>query len=241
MLLHGDCIKRMDDIDDESVDMIMCDPPYEITQCKWDSIIDLKKMWQQLNRVCSPNAAIVFTAAQPFTTLLISSNPEMFKYCMVWKKNRKTGFLNAKIQPLRQTEDIVVFYRKQCTYNPIKTTGHPPVNSFTKNTSDGETLGRTKTGIKGGGQTDRYPTNIIEIDGVNNDGSKEKRYHPSQKPVALMEYLIKTYSNEGDVVLDFAMGSGTTGVACQNLNRIFVGIEKDLKYFNIAVDRISHA
>ena len=198
-------------------------------------------MWKELKRITKDNTAIVLMANQPFTSMLICSNLEMYKYNWVWKKNKSTGFLNAKKQPLRALEDICVFYTKPCVYNPQKTTGHKPVNTFTKHTTDGETVGRTKLGISGGGQTDRYPTNIIEIPVMNNDGSHGDKVHPTQKPVALMEYLIKTYSNEGDVVLDFCAGSGTTGVAAKNLNRNFIGIEMDEGYFKVAQERIKKA
>ena len=178
--------------------------------------------------------------SQPFTSALIMSNPKMFKYVWTWVKNKKTGFLNAKKQPLRQVEDIVVFYNKQPTYTPQKTQGHKPVNSLTKHTSDGSTMGKTKVGIFfGGGQTDRYPSNILAIPVVNNDNSNGDKFHPTQKPVALMEYLIKTYTNEGETVLDFTMGSGTTGCACLNTKRSFIGIELDPEYFKIAEKRIN--
>ena len=237
-LYQGDCLEVMKNIPDKSVDLVLTDPPYQVTACKWDSMIPLEPMWKELKRITKPNSAVVLMANQPFTSMLICSNLEMYKYNGVWKKNKSTGFLNAKKQPLRCLEDICVFYNKQPTYNPQKTTGHKPVNSFTKHTSDGETMGRTKVGISGGGQTDRYPKNIIEMPVMNNDGSHGDKVHPTQKPVALMEYLIKTYSNEGMTVLDFALGSGTTGVAAKNLNRDFIGIEMDENYFTIAKERI---
>ena len=240
-LYQGDCLEVMKNIPDKSVDLVLTDPPYGTTACKWDSVIDLEKMWKELKRITKDSAAIVLMANQPFTSMLICSNLEMYKYNWVWKKNKSTGFLNAKKQPLRALEDICVFYTKPCVYNPQKTTGHKPVNTFTKHTTDGETVGRTKLGISGGGQTDRYPTNIIEIPVMNNDGSHGDKVHPTQKPVALMEYLIKTYSNEGMTVLDFCVGSGTTGVAAKNLNRNFIGIEKDEGYFKIAQKRIEKA
>jgi DNA modification methylase len=155
------------------------------------------------------------------------------------EKNKVTGFLNAKKQPLRNHENILVFYKKQCKYYPQKTFGHKPVNKYTKKTSDGSTLGATKQGISGGGQTSRYPTTIKEFNVVNQDGTSDGgNFHPSQKPISLMEYLIKTYTDENDTVLDFAMGSGTTGVACKNTNRKFIGIEKNKDFFEIAKRRI---
>ena len=229
----------MKDIPDGRIDMVLCDLPYGTTACEWDTVIPLEPLWEQYMRIIKDNGAIVLTASQPFTSALVMSNIKMFKYTWTWVKNKKTGFLNAKKQPLRQVEDVVVFYNKQPTYIPQKTQGHKPVNSFTKHTSDGSTMGKTKTGITGGGQTDRYPSNILNIPVVNNDNSNGDKFHPTQKPVVLMEYLIKTYTNEGDLVLDNCMGSGTTGVACKNLNRNFIGIELDPEYFKIAEKRIN--
>ena len=237
-LWHGDCLELMKDIPDGSIDMILCDLPYGTTACKWDTIIPFEPLWEQYRRIIKNNGAIVLTASQPFTSALVMSNTKMFKYTWTWVKNKKTGFLNAKKQPLRQVEDVVVFYSKQPTYIPQKTQGHKPVNSYTKHTSDGTTMGKTKVGITGGGQTDRYPSNVLTIPVVNNDNSNGDKFHPTQKPVELFEYLIKTYTNEGDLVLDNCMGSGTTGVACKNLNRSFIGIEMDDKYFEIAKKRI---
>lgn len=237
-LILGDCLEKMLLIPEGSIDMVLCDPPYNITNSHWDTKIPFEAMWEQLLRVTHQHSAIVLMASQPFSSQLIMSNLKMFKYNWVWKKNQKTNFLNAKRQPLRQTEDIVVFYTKQPTYNPQKTSGHSPVNSYTKHKGDGETLGKTRQGFSGGGQTDRHPTNIIKIPVVNNDNSTGDKTHPAQKPVKLMEYLIKTYTNKNDRVLDFTMGSGTTGVACVNLGRSFTGIELSEKYFKTAVERI---
>lgn len=237
-LFQGDCLEVMKGIPDKSIDLVLTDIPYGTTRCSWDNIIPMEPMWKELKRITKPESAIVLFGSQPFTSILISSNLSMYKYNWIWEKNKSTGFLNAKKQPLRATEDICVFYNKQPTYNPQKTTGHKPVNSFTKHTSDGETMGATKIGISGGGQTDRYPTNIIRIPVMNNDGSHGEKAHPTQKPVALMEYLIKTYSNEGNIVLDFTMGSSTTAIASLNTNRNFIGIEKDGNYFNIGVNRV---
>ena len=228
-LVRGDCLEVMKYIPDNSVDLVLTDPPYGqlgTTQCKWDSVVDLELMWKQLNRIIKPDGAIVLMANEPFTSVLVCSNLKKFKYRWDWEKNKSTGFLNAKKQPLRCIEDICVFYQKPCTYNPQKTTGHKPVNTFTKHTSDGETIGKTKIGISGGGQTDRYPTNLIKgIKVVNNDGSHGEKLHPTQKPVELMEYMINTYTNEGDTVLDFTMGSGSAIKAAYNLNRKSIGIE----------------
>lgn len=224
-LVHGDCLEVMKYIPDGSISMILTDPPYQMTACKWDSIIPLEPMWEQLKRVIKPNGAIVMTAAQPFTTTLIGSNMKMFKYCWVWKKSKPTGHLNAKKQPLRTYEDVVVFYDNQCIYNPQGIKPTDKVVSRTNRGNYGECSKTTRQTVT------NYPRNIIEFPSV--DG-----VHQTQKPVALMEYLIKTYTNEGETVLDFTAGSFTTGVACVNLNRKFIGIEKDSKYFELGKDRV---
>ena len=241
-LMKGDCLERMKEIESSSVDMVLTDPPYGTTACKWDSIIPLEPMWEQLKRIIKPNGAIVMTASQPFTTTLIASNMKMFKYCWVWEKVRPTGFANAKKQPLRCVEDVAVFYRSLPTYNPQ---GLIRVDKLCKNsnTAGGDTLrGDTeastgKGGLRTGGgeymqEFTNYPRQILRF---TQDGDK---VHPTQKPVALMEYLIKTYTNENETVLDFTFGSGTAGVACKNLNRKFIGIEMDDKYFEIGKNRI---
>ena len=227
-LYHGDCLEKMKEIPDGSVNMVLADPPYGTTACKWDSIIPLEPMWEQLKRVIKPNGAIVMTASQPFTTTLIASNMKMFKYCWVWEKSKPTGHLNAKKQPLKTYEDVVVFYGKQCCYNPQGTKPTDKIVSRTNRGNYGECSKTTRQTVT------NYPRNIVKF--PSTDG-----IHQTQKPVALMEYLIKTYTNEGETVLDFTMGSGTTGVACKNLNRKFIGIERDDKYFEIAKERISKA
>jgi site-specific DNA-methyltransferase (adenine-specific) len=233
-LIHGDCIEKMSGIADQSIDMVMTDPPYGTTACKWDSIIPLEPMWQQLKRIIKPNGAIVMTASQPFTTTLIASNMGMLRYCWVWEKTRASNPYLAKCQPLRAHEDVVVFGVGSPMYYPQKTSG------------DGYTISRKAGGrvagdkitnnpsYEGKRQSGRYPRTVQKI----SNSSAEVGMHPTQKPVALMEYLIKTYTNEGETVLDFAMGSGTTGVACVNLNRDFIGIEKDAEYFDIARGRV---
>lgn len=230
-LLKGDCLELMKGIPDGSIDMILSDPPYGTTACKWDSIIPLESMWEQLKRIIKPNGAIVLTASQPFTTTLIASNMKMFKYCWVWNKGQGTGFLNAKKQPLKSTEDITVFYSKQCKYNPQMRTGFKPYECKQGKTKSQNYGKQTGAITKSNGE--RYPLNFIDF-----KRDKEK-LHPTQKPVALMEYLIKTYTNEGETVLDFTMGSGSTGVAAKNLNRDFIGIELDEEYFKIAEKRIN--
>jgi len=240
-LIQGDCLDKMKDIPDGSVDMVLADPPYGTTACKWDSVIPLEPMWEQLKRVIKPKGAIVMTASQPFTTTLIASNMKMFKYCWVWDKISVTGFANAKRQPLRHIEDVVIFCKKATFYNPQ---GLKVVNKKRKNsaTDGGQTLksehisngkGALRTaGLERTQKFTNYPRQRLEIP------RESSTMHPTQKPVALMEYLIKTYTNEGEMVLDFTMGSGTTGVACKNLNRNFIGIELDEEYFKIAEKRI---
>ena len=221
----------MKKIPDGSIDLVLTDPPYGTTACKWDTIIDLEVMWLELKRIIKPNGAIVMTASQPFTTTLIMSNHTMFRYEMIWAKNRGTGIFNAKKMPLKSHENILVFYKALPTYNPQMTEGKPykakqgkQSEAFGMNT--GKVIVTENTGT-------RYPLTVHTFSSTNG-----KNQHPTQKPVALMEYLIKTYTNEGETVLDFTMGSGTTGVACKNLNRNFIGIELDETYFSIAKERI---
>ena len=238
-LIQGDCLEEMKSIEGGSIDMVLCDPPYGTTACKWDSIIDLPLMWEQLKRVIKPNGAIVMTASQPFTSVLVSSNLKMFKYDWVWQKPKGTGHLNAKKQPMRDKEDIVVFYAKQCTYNPQKTKGDPYKDKAGKDhassTSMTDSYG-AYTNKREDNNGFRYPKQVQQFPVV-----ERGTLHPTQKPAALMEYLIKTYTNEGETVLDFACGSGTTGIACKNLGREFIGIELDETYFNIAKQRIIEA
>lgn len=230
-LIQGDCLEKMKDIPNASIDMVLTDPPYGTTACKWDSIIPLEPMWDQLKRVIKPDGVVVMTASQPFTTTLISSNIKMFKYCWVWEKNRATNFPNAKRRPLTAHEDIVVFINGKLCYNPQKTSGHKPTNSAKGATQGSIYQGESIRNYKGG-DTTRFPRTVVKFD-------CGRGLHPTQKPVALMEYLIKTYTNEGETVLDFTMGSGTTGVASKNLDRDFIGIELDKDYFNIARNRIN--
>ena len=225
----GDCLEVMKYIASGSVDMVLADPPYGTTECKWDSLIPFEPMWDQLNRIIKPNGAIVMTSSQPFTTMLISSNVPMFRYDLKWIKSHGTGYYNANRMPLRAHEDICVFYKKLPTYNPQKTKGTPYTlkRGSSSEVYHGKDLGTTvnKTG-------DRYPLSwrVFKKD--------KNKLHPTQKPVALMEYLIKTYTNENETVLDFVMGSGTSILACKNLNRHGIGIELDEGYFDIATDRV---
>ena len=232
-LMQGDCLQRMKEIETGSVDMILTDPPYGTTACKWDSIIPLEPMWEQLKRVIKPNGPIVMTASQPFTSVLISSNLKGYKHQWVWNKNNSAGFATAKIRPFAICEDILVFSGddKKVNYYPQMTKG--------KLRKKGGYSSSDNYGIKPTVKMcdQYYPKNLIEI----SNASQKGKVHPTQKPVALMEYLIKTYTNESETVLDFTMGSGTTGVACKNLNRKFIGIELDENYFNIAKERIESA
>jgi len=238
-LIHADCLEAMKDIPDGCVDMVMTDPPYGTTACKWDSIIPLEPMWEQLKRVIKPNGAIVMTASQPFTTILIASNMKMFKYELIWDKGRGSDFLNANRKPLGSHENICLFYSKLPTYNKQWWYSEPYVK--TKNGSLSDCYGDRGVALSESKDGRRYPLSIIRFGRDAGSVNAKGRVHPTQKPVALMEYLIKTYTNEGEIVLDFTMGSGTTGVACVNLNRHFIGIEKDEKYFNIAKKRIEDA
>ena len=230
-LMHGDCLELMRDIPDGSVDMILCDLPYGTTQNKWDSVIPFESLWEQYWRVLKRNGAVVLTAAQPFTTALIASNMSDFKYCWVWVKDRKTNSLNAKIMPMAGHEDIAVFGRGRITYSPQMRMRDKPIAKQT-----GQFTGRSYGSVNSEcyeRRTDTIcPDTVIYF-------PVERGLHPTQKPVALMEYLIKTYTNPGETVLDNCMGSGTTGVACKNLNRNFIGIEKDDKYFELARNRIA--
>lgn len=231
-LMKGDCLERMKEIESGSVDMILADPPYGTTQCKWDSVIPLEPMWEQLKRIIKPNGAIVMTAAQPFTSVLVCSNMKMFKYCWIWDKSIGTGFLNANKQPMRSHEDVVVFYSRQCAYNKQMRDGASYSSTFSDKNLSSNLYGGAKRRQETRTYIGRNPVSIVSF--MRDKG----RIHPTQKPVALMEYLIKTYTNEGETVLDFTIGSGTTGVAAVNLGRKFIGIEMDDHYFEVAKGRI---
>lgn len=232
-LMQGDCLERMKEIPDGSVDMVLTDPPYGTTACKWDSVIPLDLMWEQLKRIIKPNGAIVMTASQPFTTALIASNLKEFRYCWVWQKTIGTNPMLTKKQPFKKHEDVCVFYRAQPSYTPQMERGRPYKDSERKSGLKAihlDTPG-TKKAIDNKGT--RYPSSVQMFSNGNNGN-----VHPTQKPIALMEYLIKTYTHESETVLDFTFGSGTTGVACRNLNRKFIGVEMDENYYNIAKKRI---
>ena len=239
-LIKGDCIEQMKLIPSGSIDAIITDPPYGTTACKWDSVIPFDAMWEQLNRIVKLNGAIVLFGSQPFTSALIMSNPKMFKYDWIWDKKRCTGFLNAKKQPLRNNETISVFYKKQPTYNPQPYKKNTIGNMGKKKEVNYEGYGKMHRVDEDNSNEFGYPRTLLtQIPVINNLSKDKSGLHPTQKPIALMEYLIKTYTNENETVLDFTMGSGTTGVAAKNLNRNFIGIEQDQKYFNIAKNRIN--
>lgn len=268
-LMQGDCLELMRDIPGGSVDMVLCDLPYGTTQCKWDVVIPFEPLWYEYNRIIKHNGAILLFSVQPFTTDLINSNRKMFRYEIIWSKTQPLGFLNAKKMPLRAHENILVFYKKLPTYNPIKHKveredlgrvhggkngklyeqyiGHKRKNSEYKinglgayggiNRNIAETYEYIETG-------ERYPTDIVKFSNWNGAlfGRTNKAVkHPTQKPVPLLEYLVKTYTNDGETVLDNCMGSGSTGVACVNTNRNFIGMELDQQYFEIAKKRIEEA
>lgn len=233
-LFKGDCLEVMKDISDGSVDMILCDLPYGTTQNKWDSVIPLDKLWDEYKRILKNDGVVVLTSQGIFTAKLILSNEKWFKYKLVWEKSKATNFLNAKKQPLRKHEDICVFYNKQPKYNPQMTEGEPYDKGVRKNQLTGSYGDFKPVRVRSEGL--RYPTDIIYFKTAESEG---KVYHPTQKPVKLLEYLIKTYSNEGETVLDSTMGSGSTGEACLNTERNFIGIEQDEKYFEIAYNRLN--
>jgi DNA modification methylase len=231
----------MQRIPDKSIDMILCDLPYGTTQCKWDSIIPFKPLWEQYERVIKDNGVIVLFGCEPFTSLLICSNIRLFKYNWIWQKNKCTGFLNAKKQPLNDHETISIFYKSQCTYNPQMTVAEKiykrgfVVRDKEKGIQQSDNYGEQKSFL----QVDnglRYPKRIQYFD---NNFTRDQ-LHPTQKPVALCEYLIKTYTNENETVLDNCIGSGTTAIACINTNRNFIGFENDQKYYEIALNRIKN-
>jgi site-specific DNA-methyltransferase (adenine-specific) len=225
----------MKSIPNGSIDAIITDPPYGTTACKWDSVIPFDLMWEQLNRVIKPNGAIVLFGSEPFSSALRMSNINNYRYDLIWNKIRAAGFLNANRMPLKQHENISLFYKKLPTYNPQKYIDKP----YDKTKYNGKHMEENVLGSyvskskKNNGE--RFPKSILEF---SQNWSRQQQKHPTQKPVSLMEYLIKTYTNEGETVLDFTMGSGSTMVACQNLNRNGIGIEQDSKYFKIAQDRV---
>lgn len=236
-LWHGDCLELMQDIPDASIDMIFTDLPYQTTQNSWDCMIDVNKLWKEYNRIIKKNGCIALWAQAPFSHVLAMSNLKNFRYEWVVEKTKATGHLNAKKMPMKAHENVLIFYKQLPCYNPQMTTGHPPVHSYTKRTSDGTCYGKTKTGISGGGSTLRYPRDVLQFQW----DTQKSKLHPTQKPILACEYFIKTYTNQNDTVLDSCMGSGTCGVAALNLNRRFMGIELDKGYFEVAKKRIENS
>lgn len=241
-LYNGDCLEVMDKLiaDGIKVDSIITDPPYGTTACKWDSIIPFEEMWERLNKLIKPNGAIVLFGSEPFSSLLRVSNLKMYRYDWIWEKSRPMGFLEAKNKPMKKHEIVSIFSQGKSSngcklrtpYNPQ---GLIKIDKKMKNGSHGDVVGYRKSRKNGTAYNQEftnYPNSMLKFDSI------QKPVHPTQKPVALMEYLIKTYTNENELVLDFTMGSGTTGVACKKLNRNFIGIELDKKYFEIAKERI---
>jgi len=235
-IYQGDCLEVMKDIDYKSIDMILCDLPYGTTACNWDVIIPFEPLWEQYERIIKDNGSIVLTASQPFTSALIMSNINIFRYELIWEKNIATGFLDARRKPMKIHENILVFSKNRSIYNPQMRKGAPYI-CIRKGRIGGESITADKkiinkpyTTINEGG---RFPVSVIKI-------NTERGYHPTQKPVALFEYLIKTYTNENNLVLDNCAGSGTTGVACKNLNRNYILVEQEEKYCKIAEKRIKN-
>jgi DNA modification methylase len=234
-LILGECIEEMKKLEKESIDMILCDLPYGTTQCSWDSIIPFKDLWEQYERIIKSNGAIILTAAQPFTSSLVMSNTKLFRYSLVWEKSKSTGYLNSKKMPMRAHEDILVFYKKLPTYNPQMVQGvpydkgvaHRPTEVYRE--QKGEIHVKNENGL-------RYPRSVQYFKTAESEG---KVYHPTQKPIKMFEWLIKTFSNENDVVLDNCLGAGTTAIAALRTNRKYVGIEISEEYYNISKERLS--
>ena len=237
-LLQGDCLELMKDIPDKSIDLILCDLPYGTTRNSWDEVIPFDKLWAQYNRIIKDNGAILLFAQGKFYVNLVSSNMKMFRYDLVWDKELISGFLNAKRMPLRRHEQVAVFYKHLPTYNPQFTQGKPLHSKGTayqtKELTNNNYGDFKATDDDRAGSTEKYPTSIIKFQKPH----PSVCVHPTQKPIELLEYLIKTYTNEGDTVLDNCMGSGSTGVACKNTDREFIGMELDEKYYKIACERL---
>lgn len=233
-LLLGNSFELMKSISSESIDFIFTDPNYNTTQNKWDTDIPLDQMWEQFTRIIKPNGCIAMWAQSPFDKILACSNLNMYRYEWIVEKTKATGHLNSKLMPMKAHENVLIFYKTLPTYNPQYTEGHTPVHNYTKHTTDGTNYGTTKTGISGGGSTRRFPRDVLRFSW----DTQKSKLHPTQKPVAACEYFIRTYTNPGEVVLDPFMGSGTIGVACQNLGREFIGIELKQNYYEAAKQRI---
>ena len=234
-LIKGDCLEKMKEIESGSVDLILTDTPYGTTACKWDSVIPFDPMWKQLNRIIKPNGAIVLFGSEPFSSALRVSNIKNFKYDWIWRKSRPSGSMLCNKQPLRNIENVSVFYKKQCVYFP-QMSETKRVSEKERTVDKGEIVSNQKLKRKFDNNGLAFPRQVVDFSNPNNNS-----LHPTQKPVLLLEYLIKTYTLENETVLDFTMGSGSTGVACVNTNRNFIGIEMDDKYFEIAENRINEA
>ena len=234
-LINGDCLVEMKSIPDKSIDMILCDLPYGTTVCKWDNVIPFEPLWEQYKRIIKDNGAIVLFGSQPFTSALVMSNPKMFKYEWIWGKGRGTGFQIVKYKPLVSHENILIFGKGTIKYNPQMREREVPRISKNKGTTRQMLISNGKEYQAERALDKKYPITELQFSNNNQKG----KLHPTQKPVALLEYLIKTYTSEGETVLDNCMGSGSTGIACVNLNRSFIGIEMDDKYFEIASKRIN--
>jgi len=234
----GDCLELMPKMEAGMFDMILCDLPYGTTNCKWDAVISFEKIWEQYERLIKPNGAIVFTASQPFTSALVMSNPKLFKYEWIWEKSKASNFLLAKKQPLKAHENILVFANGTPKYYPQKTQGKPYYRGGVKEKHDNPEVSNNipnyHSHIRQSEDGMRLPRSVQYFTTAEFDG----KFHPTQKPIALFEYLIKTYTNEGELILDNCIGSGTTAIACKNTNRNFIGIEQEQKYFDIATKRI---
>jgi site-specific DNA-methyltransferase (adenine-specific) len=242
-ILLGDCFDLMPNIADKSIDLICADLPYGTTKCKWDSVLPLDKLWQEYKRIIKDNGCILLFAQTPFDKVLGSSNLEWLKYEWIWEKTQATGFLNAKKMPMKAHENILVFYNNLPTYNPQKTFDHKPINKYTKKAdvqNKTELYGNVTQDVSGGGETDRYPRSVQVFASDKQRNKLDGTIHPTQKPLALIEYLIRTYSNEGDLVLDNVAGSGTVAVACEKLNRNYIVMEKEEEYYNIILKRIDN-
>ncbi|WP_372011402.1 site-specific DNA-methyltransferase [Paenibacillus chitinolyticus] len=236
-IYNADCLGEngLSLINNKSIDLILCDLPYGTTRNKWDSIIPLDVLWRHYKRIIKDNGAIVLTAQTPFDKVLGNSNLDWLRYEWIWEKTTATGHLNAKKMPMKAHENVLVFYKNLPTYNPQKTIGHKPVNSYTKHQGDGSNYGKTTIGICGGGSIERYPRSVLKF----STDKQKLAIHPTQKPVDLFRYFIRTYTNKGDIVLDNASGSGTTAVACLEEERNYICFEKEREYWEKSIERVS--
>lgn len=232
-LIQGDCLQELENITDASVDLIFTDLPYGTTRNTWDCEVDLEVLWQQYKRIIKEHGCIALWAQSPFDKVLACSNLGMYRYEWIIEKTRATGQLNSRKMPMKAHENILIFYKKLPKYNPQKTQGHKPVHTYTKHTDDGGCYGKTQTGRTGGGSTERYPRDVLKFSW----DTQKSKLHQTQKPLEACKYIISTYTDEGDLVLDSCMGSNTTGVACMELQRNYIGIEKDPNIFQIAERR----